>query len=184
MYDTSTVSPDTNVLMVYARGDDENTYRTSSAYWSLLVQVPEAQKRRELYCALADEAALEPAKEYFEMGLPGMEGELAKYQAAKALLDQCPISRERLAEEKAALYQQLWEANREIRTARKQLALCRKIQDHAPQMERDTQAAEGRLDSRNKNVSITKRPQAASNRPPGSLRRTQTFERVHIQTLR
>lgn len=52
MYDTSTVSPDTNVLMVYARGDDENTYRTSSAYWSLLVQVPEAQKRRELYCAL------------------------------------------------------------------------------------------------------------------------------------
>ncbi len=68
MYDTSTVSPDTNVLMVYARGDDENTYRTSSAYWSLLVQVPEAQKRRELYCALADEAALEPAKEYFEIG--------------------------------------------------------------------------------------------------------------------
>ena len=68
MYDASTVSPDTNVLMVYARGDDENTYRTSSAYWSLLVQVPEAQKRRELYCALADEAALEPAKEYFEIG--------------------------------------------------------------------------------------------------------------------
>lgn len=68
MYDTSTVSPDTNVLMVYARGDDENTYRTSSAYWSLLVQVPEAQKRRELYCALADEAALEQAKEYFEIG--------------------------------------------------------------------------------------------------------------------
>ena len=163
MYDTSTVSPDTNVLMVYARGDDENTYRTSSAYWSLLVQVPEAQKRRELYCALADEAA---------------------YQATKKILDRCPILRERLTEEKAVLYQQLWEANREIRTARKQLALCRKIQDHAPQMERDTQAAEGRLDSRNKNVSITKRPQAASNRPPGSLRRTQTFERVHIQTLR
>ena len=184
MYDTSTVSPDTNVLMVYARGDDENTYRTSSAYWSLLVQVPEAQKRRELYCALADEAALEPAKEYFEMGLPGMEEELARYQATKKILDRCPILRERLTEEKAVLYQQLWEANREIRTARKQLALCRKIQDHAPQMERDTQAAEGRLDSRNKNVSITKRPQAASNRPPGALRRTQTFERVHIQTLR
>ena len=154
MYDASTVSPDTNVLMVYARGDDENTYRTSSAYWSLLVQVP------------------------------GMEEELARYQATKKILDRCPILRERLTEEKAVLYQQLSEANREIRTARKQLAPCRKIQDHAPQMERDTQAAEGRLDSRNKNVSITKRPQAASNRPPGSLRRTQTFERVHIQTLR
>lgn len=92
MYDASTVSPDTNVLMVYARGDDENTYRTSSAYWSLLVQVPEAQKRRELYCALADEAALEPAKEYFEMGLPGMEEELARYQATKKILDRCPSS--------------------------------------------------------------------------------------------
>ena len=118
------------------------------------------------------------------MGLPDMEEELARYQATKKILDRRPILRERLTEEKAVLYQQLWEANREIRTARKQLALCRKIQDHAPQMERDTQAAEGRLDSRNKNVSITKRPQAASNRPPGSLRRTQTFERVHIQTLR
>ena len=146
MYDASTVSPDTNVLMVYARGDDENTYRTSSAYWSLLVQVPEAQKRRELYCGLADEAALEPAKEYFEMGLPGMEGELAKYQAAKALLDQCPISRERLAEEKAALYQQLAEVNWEIRATRKQLALCKAVLYNSPQMEQDIQAAEGRLE--------------------------------------
>ena len=102
MYDTSTVSPDTNVLMVYARGDDENTYRTSSAYWSLLVQVPEAQKRRELYCALADEAALEPAKEYFEMGLPGMEGELAKYQAAKALLDACGYTAAEIGTDKLA----------------------------------------------------------------------------------
>ena len=146
MYDASTVSPDTNVLMVYARGDDENTYRTSSAYWSLLVQVPEAQKRRELYCALADEAALAPVKECFETGLPGMEEELARYQAAKEMLDQCPISRERLTEEKAVLYRQLADVNREIQATRKQLALCREIQNHAPQMERDIQAAEGRLE--------------------------------------
>ena len=104
------------------------------------------KRRRELYSALADEAALEPAKKCFEMGLPGMEEELARYQAAKALLDQCPISRERLTEEKAALYQQLAEVDREIRATRKQLALCRKIQDHVPQMERDIQAAEGRLE--------------------------------------
>ena len=104
------------------------------------------KRRRELYSALADEAALAPAKEYFEMGLPGMEEELAKYQAAKELLDQCPISRERLTEEKGALYQRLAEVNREIRAARRQLALCREIQEHVPQMERDIQAAEGRLE--------------------------------------
>ena len=104
------------------------------------------KRRWELYSALADEATLEPAKEYFEMGLPGMEGELAKYQAAKALLDQCPISRERLAEEKAALYQQLAEVNREIRATRKQLELCKAILYNSPQMERDIQAAEGRLE--------------------------------------
>ena len=103
------------------------------------------KRRRELYSALADETALEPAKEYFEMGLPGMEGELAKYQAAKALLDQCPIPRERLMEEKATLYQQLAEVNREIRRARKQLTLCKAILHNSPQMERDIRAAEGRL---------------------------------------
>ena len=104
------------------------------------------KRRRELYSALADEATLEPAKEYFEMGLPGMDGELAKYQAAKALLDQCPISRERLAEEKAALYQQLAEVNWEIRATRKQLALCKAVLYNSPQMEQDIQAAEGRLE--------------------------------------
>ena len=104
------------------------------------------KRRRELYSALADEAALAPVKECFEQGLPGMEEELAKYQTAKEMLDQCPISRERLMEEKATLYQQLAEVDREIRAARRQLALCREIQDHAPQMERDIQTAEGRLE--------------------------------------
>ena len=107
--------------------------------------------RRELYSALADEAALEPAKECFEVGLPGMEEKLARYQAAKALLDQCPISREQLTEEKAALYQQLAEVNREIRATRKQLALCKAILYNSPQMERDIQAAEGRLEKAKQN---------------------------------
>ena len=104
------------------------------------------KRRRELYSALADEAALEPAKECFEMGLPGMEEELARYQAAKELLDQCPISRERLMEEKAALYQRLAEANRESQSARKQLTLCKAVFYNRPQMERDIQAAEGHLE--------------------------------------
>ena len=100
------------------------------------------KKRRELYSALADEAALEPVQACFEMGLSGMEEELARYQAAKALLDQCPISREQLTEEKAALYQRLAEVNREIRAARKQLSLCKAIRENAPQMERDIQTVE------------------------------------------
>ena len=79
------------------------------------------------------------------MGLSGLEEELARYQAAKALLDQCPISRERLTEEKAALYQQLAEVNREIRATRKQFELCKAILYNSPQMERDIRAAEGRL---------------------------------------
>lgn len=73
------------------------------------------KRRWELYSALADEATLEPVQACFEMGLPGMEEELARYQAAKEILDHCPIPRERLTEEKAALYQQLAEVNWEIR---------------------------------------------------------------------
>ena len=103
------------------------------------------KRRRELYSALADEAALEPAKECFEMGLPGMGEELARYQAARELLDSCSISRKRLTEEKATLYQQLAEVNREIRRARKQLTLCKAILYNSSQMERDIRAAEGRL---------------------------------------
>ena len=102
------------------------------------------KKRRELYSALAEEEALAPAKECLERGLPGMEEELARYQAAKELLDQCPLSRERLTEEKAALYQRLAEVNREIRAARKQLSLCKEIQKNAPQMERDIQTVENK----------------------------------------
>lgn len=101
--------------------------------------------RRKLYSALADETALEPVQACFETGLAGMDEELARYQAAKALLDQCPIPRERLAEEKAALYQQLAEVNREIRAARKQLVLCQGIQNNAPQMEWDIQTVENKM---------------------------------------
>ena len=102
------------------------------------------KRRRELYSALADETALAPAKECFEMGLFGMEEELARYQTAKEMLDQCPIPRERLTKEKSALYQQLAEVNREIRAARKQLSLCKEIQKNSPQMEQDIQTVENK----------------------------------------
>ena len=116
------------------------------------------KRRRELYSALADEAALAPAKECFEMGLSGMEEELARYQAAREILDRCPIPRERLTEEKATLYQQLAEVNREIRAARKQLSLCKAIRENTPQMERDIREAEERgKDIREKEIPTKER---------------------------
>lgn len=39
--------------------------------------------------------------------------------------------------EKAEIYEQLAEINRQIRAERKKLALCREIQNRLPQMERD-----------------------------------------------
>ena len=84
------------------------------------------------------------AEAYGLMGLPGMEDELARYQAAREMLDQCPIPIEQLTEEKVALYQQLAEVNREIRAVRKQLTLCKEIRENAPQMEREIQTVENK----------------------------------------
>ena len=61
---------------------------------------------------------------------------------AVAALEQCGIPREQLAEEKAALYQQLAEINREIRLARQKISMCKTIEQNRPQMERDIQVAE------------------------------------------
>ena len=44
--------------------------------------------------------------------------------------------------EKAAVYQQLAELNRQIRQERKNLALCREIMDWIPQMEKTIQSAD------------------------------------------
>ena len=66
-----------------------------------------------------------------------MEAEYARYMEAVAVLDRCPVPRERLAAEKAELYQQLAEINRQIRVERKKLTLCREIQENLPRMERE-----------------------------------------------
>ena len=95
------------------------------------------KKRKRLYDALADVSALAPAKALYEDGLSGMEAEYARYMEAVAVLERCPVPRERLAEEKAELYQRLAEINRQIRAERKKLALCRKIQENLPRMERE-----------------------------------------------
>ena len=95
------------------------------------------KKRRWLYVALADAEALAPAKALYEEGLSGMEAEFTKYMEAVAVLEKCGIPRDRLMTEKAEIYEQLAEINRQIRAERKKLALCREIQSRLPQMQQD-----------------------------------------------
>ena len=102
------------------------------------------KKRRSLYAALADAEALAPAKALYEEGLSGMEAEFSRYMEAVSILEQCGIPAERLAAEKAELYEQLARVNRDIRAARKQLGLCGEIKNHQAQMERTI----GRIESR------------------------------------
>ena len=100
------------------------------------------KKRRKLYDALADVNALAPAKTLYDEGLSGMEDELARYMDAMAMLEQCPIPREQLTAEKADVYRQLAELNRQIRAEQKKLALCREIQESLPRMEQEIQKIE------------------------------------------
>ena len=100
------------------------------------------KKCRPLYSALADADALAPAKALYEQGLSGMEAEFARYMDAVTMLEKCGIPNERLITEKAEVYEQLAEINRQIRAERKKLALCREIQSKLPQMEQDINKAE------------------------------------------
>lgn len=102
------------------------------------------KRRRPLYSALADAEALAPARALYEEGLTGMEAEFAKYMEAMAVLEKCELPKDRLVTEKAELYEQLAEINRQIRAERKKLAQCRKIQSRLPQMEQELQRAETR----------------------------------------
>ena len=100
------------------------------------------KKRRKLYDALADADALAPAHQLYKDGLSGMEDEFARYIDAVSMLEQCNIPRERLTAEKADIYRQLAELNRQIRAERKKLALCREIQESLPRMEQEIQNIE------------------------------------------
>ena len=102
------------------------------------------KKRRALYDALSDAEALAPARDCYESGMPGMEEQFAKYMDAVSTLEQCGIPREQLMAEKAELYRQLADVNREIRQARKEISMCDTIERNRPQMEHDIQVAERR----------------------------------------
>ena len=101
------------------------------------------KKRLSLYTALADAEALAPARECCESGLTGLEDEYARYIEAVEMLDACGIPRERLAAEKAALYEELAEVNRAIRAEQKKLRLCSEITGEAPRIERELERVEG-----------------------------------------
>lgn len=102
------------------------------------------KKHRKLYDALADVEALAPACQLYEDGLSGMEAEFERYMDAVDTLKRCPIPRERLTAEKADVYRQLAELNRQIRAERKKLTLCREIQESLPRMEQDIQKIEAK----------------------------------------
>ncbi len=102
------------------------------------------KKRRALYDALSDAEALAPARDCYESGMPGMEEPFARYMDAVSALEQCGIHREQLMAEKAELYRQLADVNREIRQARKEISMCETIERNRPQMEHDIQVAEAK----------------------------------------
>lgn len=93
------------------------------------------KKRKKLYDALADVSALAQVRELYDEGLSGMETEFSRYMEARTVLEQCGIPLERITAEKAELYEQLAQVNREIRAIRKKLALCEEIQARLPQMQ-------------------------------------------------
>ena len=92
------------------------------------------KRRQKLYAALADAEALKEAEKLRQDDVPGMEAECARYADAVAVLETCGIPKERLAREKAELYEEIAAVNREIREQRKKLAMCAEIKDKTPEI--------------------------------------------------
>ena len=84
------------------------------------------------------------SKALYEEGLSGMESEYAQYAEAKATLDAYGISRKTLTEEKAGIYEQLAQLNKQIRAERQKIKLCREIADSAAKMQQDVDMQEKR----------------------------------------
>ena len=115
------------------------------------------KKRKKLFAALATEEALAMSKALYEEGLSGMEAEYAQYAEAKTMLDACGISRQVLTEEKADIYEQLAQLNKQIRAERQKIKLCREIADSAAVMQRDVTAQEKALHEKETEHSFTSR---------------------------
>ena len=100
------------------------------------------KKRKKLFDALATEESLAVSKALYEEGLSGMETEYAQYAEAKTVLDACGISRQALTEEKADIYEQLAQINKQIRTERQKIKLCREIAEATAKMQQDIERSD------------------------------------------
>ena len=112
------------------------------------------RKRQKLYTALADVEALAGTRKLCAEGVPGLEDEAAKYSEAVAVLEKSGIDRAALRQEKAELYDQLAEVNREIRDVRKKLKMCAEIQERLPIIKRDIQITEPVRQKKKRRVQI------------------------------
>ena len=100
------------------------------------------KRRRKLYAALADVSALAEAKKLYEEGKESFKADAAKYDAAVSMLDKSGLSRDFLEKERAELYEEIAQINRQIRGLRKTLDMCREIQAKMSWMEREIRAAD------------------------------------------
>ena len=119
-----------------------------------IIPMPESLK---LYDALAAEESLAASKALYEEGISGMESEYAQYAEAKAVLDACGFSRQTLTEEKADIYEQLAQLNKQIRAERQKIKLCRDMADSAAAMQRDVAAQEKSQHEKETEYSLTNR---------------------------
>lgn len=87
-----------------------------------------------------------------------MESEYAQYAEAKAVLDACGFSRQALTKEKADIYEQLAQLNKQIRAERQKIKLCREIAASAAKMQQDIAVQE------NPNKRKKRRKHATTNR--------------------
>jgi hypothetical protein len=95
------------------------------------------KKRKQLYDALADAEALCPVAELYAEGMTGIETEFARYMDAVKTLDECGIPKETLSEEKAQVYGEIAEINKEIRKLKNDLNVIKEIREVTPSMEKD-----------------------------------------------
>ena len=108
------------------------------------------KRRQKLYAALADAEALREAEKLRQDGVPGMDAECARYADAVAVLETCGIPQERLAREKAELYEEIAAVNREIREQRKKLEMCAEILSKTPEIAENLQKIEPKRRERRK----------------------------------
>ena len=108
------------------------------------------KRRQKLYAALADAEALAGTRTFREDGVPGMGDAIERYGNAVSVLEKSGVNREALVREKAELYEEIAEVNREIREERKKLEMCAEILSKTPEIEANLQKIEPKRRERRK----------------------------------